>query len=350
MSALKLTPSPQPSHPLHTLRPRVAVEVGIRAAEPMRPLPGQPGMLFFGGSRRSGTTWVTGMLNAHPRIECRNEGWIFNDRGCSLPDWLNEKAIRAWADSPEARGTWLKDQTIDEAILAMRRAMLQALYRQAIAREGWKVYEDLRWVGDKTTLHFCTSADAIHAYFPDARFLHMLRDGRDVVVSDMFLYLRDAGFDDLSARGRRRCELAVAHFLHGRGPAMPLFDAEVLTKLAGDWARSVAGGQRARELFGPAFYQIRYESLVEDPRRIRSALEWLEVESHDDMVEHMVALGDFKRNAGGREPGQEDRAAEWRKGVVGDWRNYFTPADSALFKSLAGALLVELGYEKDLSW
>ncbi|MBY0262172.1 MAG: sulfotransferase, partial [Phycisphaerales bacterium] len=193
MTALKLATS------THPLRPRLALELGTRSAQALRPVPGQPGMLFFGGSRRSGTTWVAGMLNAHQRIECRNEGWIFNDLACSLPDWLNEWAIRAWAKSREAKGTWLKDQSVDEAILAMRRAMLQALYHQAIVREGWKSYEDLRWVGDKTTLHFCASADTIHAYFPDARFLHMLRDGRDVVVSDMFLLLRDSDFDGLSS-------------------------------------------------------------------------------------------------------------------------------------------------------
>lgn len=344
MTALRLSTS------VSSLRPSGVLAMDLKVAEAMRPLPGQPGMLFFGGSRRSGTTWVAGMLNAHPRLECRNEGWVFNDRGCSLPDWLNEPAIRAWGASREAQGTWLRGQSVDEAILVMRRAMLQALYRQAIIREGWKVYDDLRWVGDKTTLHLCTSADAIHAYFPDARFLHMLRDGRDVLVSDMFLLLRDGLFSSLSARGARHCERAAEHYLRRRGPAVPLFDEEVMIRLVGDWARSVAGGQRARELFGPAFYQLRYESLVADPRLIRPVLEWLGVESHDELVEHMVALGDFKRNADGREPGQEDRAAEWRKGIVGDWRTYFTPEDNAMFKSLAGALLVELGYERDLSW
>ena len=48
-----------------------------------------PTPLFFGAARRSGTTWLAGMLNAHPEMECRNEGWMFNDFGASFPQWLD---------------------------------------------------------------------------------------------------------------------------------------------------------------------------------------------------------------------------------------------------------------------
>ena len=56
------------------------------------------------------------MLNAHPQIECRNEGWMFNDFGASFPEWLDEGKVRAWAERREAKGTWLRDQTVEEAL------------------------------------------------------------------------------------------------------------------------------------------------------------------------------------------------------------------------------------------
>lgn len=39
-----------------------------------------------------------------------------------------------------------------------------------------------------------------------------------------------------------------------------------------------------------------------------------------------------------------------RKGIIGDWRNYFSGEHKRKFKEIAGELLVELGYENDLEW
>jgi len=63
-----------------------------------------------------------------------------------------------------------------------------------------------------------------------------------------------------------------------------------------------------------------------------------------------VAAHTFESLSGGRTPGQEDRTAEWRKGVVGDWRTYFTEETKERFKAMAGELLVELGYERGTGW
>jgi hypothetical protein len=294
------------------------------------------------------------MLNAHPRVECRNEGWVFNHRGNGLGTWIDEAKFRDWASYPEARGTWLKDVSVDSALTSMRRAMLLALYERAVVAEGWKTWENLAWAGEKTTMHLCTSAETVHGMFPDARFLHMLRDGRDVVVSDMFLLLKERSHHGLSARGVAHCEAVRAYYL--RPDADPrggpdLFCDDVLEYLAGEWALSVAGGARAAELYGPSFLQIRYERLRADTRAgVRAMLEWLGVESHDDMVEHLVNIGKFERHAGGRSPGQADPTSEWRKGVSGDWASYFTARDRAVFKSVAGSVLIETGYVEDRSW
>lgn len=306
---------------------------------------GGPGFLFFGGSRRSGTTWVAGMLNAHPEIECRNEAWVFNDLGCSFGSWLDEKRVRAWMGRKEARGTWLRHMSADDAVAVMRRSMLMGLYREAVEREKWKEWSKLKWVGDKTTMHFCTHAAEIHGLFPDAKFLHMVRDGRDVVVSDCFLLMREREYRGLSAKAVAEVERARAYHFEKKGLAAPLFGPALLEWLIGQWVESIAGGQKARELYGACgFFEVRYERLVEDPKRIGEVLEWLEVAHDAQTVERLVGIGVFEKHSGGRKRGEEDVQAEWRKGVAGDWRNYFTEADTALFKSMAGELVVELGY------
>lgn len=52
----------------------------------------------------------------------------------------------------------------------------------------------------------------------------------------------------------------------------------------------------------------------------------------------------------GRKPGEEDIQSHFRKGVVGDWKNYFTPKVKEVFLQRYGQLLIKTGYEKDLNW
>lgn len=58
----------------------------------------------------------------------------------------------------------------------------------------------------------------------------------------------------------------------------------------------------------------------------------------------------FKRLAGGRSKGSEDRTSHYRKGVPGDWANHFKPEHKTYFKDRYGDLLIKLGYEDDFEW
>ncbi len=52
----------------------------------------------------------------------------------------------------------------------------------------------------------------------------------------------------------------------------------------------------------------------------------------------------------GRFPGQENKKSFMRKGLVGDWHNYFTQEARELFAHYAGDELILLGYEQDQTW
>jgi hypothetical protein len=95
----------------------------------------------------------------------------------------------------------------------------------------------------------------------------------------------------------------------------------------------------------------RYEQLLSNPvqelRRIcweTSGRDISETKAHS-VVEEMS----FERQTG-RRPGQEDKASLARRGVVGDWRNYFSKEACQVFDRYAGDELVSLGYEKDRHW
>lgn len=68
------------------------------------------------------------------------------------------------------------------------------------------------------------------------------------------------------------------------------------------------------------------------------------------LLRRIIARNAFDRLSLGRLPGQENERHHYRKGVAGDWRNYFSPELTASFKDRYGDLLIELGYEKDYDW
>ena len=57
----------------------------------------------------------------------------------------------------------------------------------------------------------------------------------------------------------------------------------------------------------------------------------------------------FEKQAG-RIPGQGDPNSLMRKGIVGDWRNWFTREAGEVFDHYCGETLVRLGYEADRKW
>lgn len=118
-----------------------------------------------------------------------------------------------------------------------------------------------------------------------------------------------------------------------------------------DWREAVANGPEhpnrpgeKRGLF------LKYEDMLADCFGVmRRVFDHYEVRMSDEMVRMICAKHSFKK-ATGREPGQADAKSFNRKGISGDWQNHFTPEHIAAFKRVAGERLIELGYERDLSW
>jgi Sulfotransferase domain/Wzt C-terminal domain len=97
---------------------------------------------------------------------------------------------------------------------------------------------------------------------------------------------------------------------------------------------------------------IRYEDLLERDLDILVPVlrDRLGFDAPTEQIERTIVQARFEQMAGGRRRGQEDRSAHQRKGIAGDWKNCFTDRISRAFKMRYGALLIETGYEKNLSW
>lgn len=97
---------------------------------------------------------------------------------------------------------------------------------------------------------------------------------------------------------------------------------------------------------------IRYEDLLVNDVQIfeRVLIDQCEYPIPRPRLRRAVEARRFERMSKGRPPGEEDVTAHLRKGVAGDWRNYFTEPVKDAFKERWGELLVTAGYERSLDW
>jgi hypothetical protein len=97
---------------------------------------------------------------------------------------------------------------------------------------------------------------------------------------------------------------------------------------------------------------IRYEDLLERDVEILVPLltRRCPLGLPRSQVRESVLANRFARLTEGRTRGEEDVTSHERKGLAGDWRNYFTDRVTRDFKARYGDLLIATGYEKDLSW
>jgi hypothetical protein len=72
------------------------------------------------------------------------------------------------------------------------------------------------------------------------------------------------------------------------------------------------------------------------------------IHASSELVLGTVYAQRFELWTGGRMRGAEDVMNHYRKGIAGDWVNYFTPDHVEEFNSQFGDLLIRLGYEESL--
>lgn len=101
----------------------------------------------------------------------------------------------------------------------------------------------------------------------------------------------------------------------------------------------------------PGVVEAKYEHLRENPAAEvgRIVQELTGSAPRDSDVIQACTRFSFEAQSG-RAPGDEQRSDYLRKGIVGDWRTYFTQRACETFKQQFGDALIELGYERDHNW
>ena len=101
---------------------------------------------------------------------------------------------------------------------------------------------------------------------------------------------------------------------------------------------------------------IRYEDCLKDAgKQLIKIMRHLDKTIDFVLINDTVSKTSFKsitkeKYGVSRVAGDADNSNFHRKGVAGDWENYFSRESCELFNKLEGRILVELGYEHDENW
>jgi protein-tyrosine sulfotransferase len=262
--------------------------------------------IVLGGCGRSGTTLVRMMLDSHRRICCGPESSLFRRRAIDA-DWLADRfglpraAVTAIRDAARSRPDFVEAF----AGLCMRQA--------GTARWAEKTPRNIARIGE------------IFRCFPSARFVHVLRDGRDVACS-------------LRTHPRHRV-------VDGR--LVPTGIRRPIAGCARRWVRDIEGSRR---WWGdPRFRTVRYEDLVLNPRPVLEGLMTFLGERWDEaMLSHAAADSPFRDAT--RFAQSPEALGAVSTASLGRWQRDLDARDRRIFKRIAGPLLVELGYARDDGW
>lgn len=262
-------------------------------------------MIVIGGCPRSGTTLLRRLLDEHPNIVCGPE------TSALLP-------VRPSA----AELAFSYDLGADEvaALLAGARSQsgfVVAFFELVAARRGKG-----RWA-EKTPLNVRHVA-WIFRHFPNARFIHVLRDGRDVVCS-----LRSH---------------PVRRFVDGAWTSVP--QNRTVAACIRQWLTLTGEGMPWRA--DPRYLEVRYEDLVNDPEATMRRVMAFVGEQFD---EAWLAARLAAQSAGsGAAPAKPNAAGTISTGSIGRWRRDLSPAEIALIRERATPRLIALGYESNRDW
>lgn len=287
-----------------------------------------PPMPVIVGAPRSGTTLLRFMLDSHPELAIPPEtGFLRVGPELIRHGVSAEGFFRAVVDFPESFPAW-DDFGIGQDEFRAALASLEPFTVADGFRTFYRLYAERsgknRW-GDKTPLHSKSMVE-IREVLPEARFIHIIRDGRDVALS-----LRGMWFSP-----GEEMEVQAAHWR--------------------DWVNAARESGRGRS----DYLEVSYESLVRQPQGvIEGVCSFIGLDFAPVMLDYhnrtSARLKEHKtryRADGSILVTHEMRLEQMRLTTrppdtsrISGWKTAMSPEDRKRFEAIAGDLLRELGYE-----
>jgi protein-tyrosine sulfotransferase len=265
--------------------------------------------VIIGGSPRSGTTLLRVMLDSHKNI------YIGPETGLLYTNLLNNNKLGKISTqldvSPE------KIRSIKKESLSNIQ-FIDSLFTHLQQKAGKH-----RW-GEKSPRNV-TVIGRLFKYFPESRFIHIIRDGRDVACS-------------------------LRHFPKHKivdGNIVKLDTNNPIDQCISTWIHNVKLGLAWRS--DPRYLEIKYEDLVSNPKHtMTDVLDFIDEPWDEDVLNYYLvdsatrSIDKIPQNIRARKPIDKSALARWKRDL--------SKEEQELFKKMAGDLLVELGYEQDSGW
>jgi Sulfotransferase family len=291
---------------------------------------------FIVGADRSGTTMLRLMINEHPALHVPRESWFLIDLMNELPldSPLSERQVRRAFDIITTRFRWKdwdwKDWEVEHAnrelwdrLAPLHEPCLSDLIDAAFSLSSERSGK-YRW-GDKTP-EYVKEIDRLHTVFPRARFIHIIRDGRDTHLSLMFWGIRSRNYSEMWGLRSRAFFENAKH-----------------------WADPVAAGiESGRRLPRGLYLEIAYEDVVlKTEQTLGKVCQFLDVPYSPKMLE-------FYKNAGETLSGWEQKIhyKTFRPPSSDDvfkWRREMNMLDLIAFEAIAGCTMDKANQVREFS-
>jgi len=270
--------------------------------------------LFIIGSPRSGTTMLQILLASHPQVASTVEQTLFQHY---IQPWLDTWGTEERNIKERGWELGLPILWKEEEFVAFLREFLVRAYEKILALKPGATHLLDKHPG------YSAHVRTIKRFLPQARFIHIIRDGRDVAASTV-----------------------AAHAKMGFGPAN-------VAGAALKWKRFL-GAARDASQFGADYLELRYEHFLENKTDVYArVLDFCALPATAEWIQETVEANTFeKMKERGASPDPTTRLSEKRyhRGTAGGWREDFSAWDRFEFDQLAGDLLCELGYAQPGWW
>jgi len=298
----------------------------------------QQSPVFIGGTGRSGTTLLTRILDLHPAIAAiKWESHFMVDKDglpgiidhgkqalpafmeqMKGPWWnrkihnLNSKPYRAGLADDISESVFLKAlETFEKAILNSEnrddRLEISRNFINTIITGFLAGKKKVRWA-EKTPQN-SIMVDSLLELFPEAKFINVIRDGRDVVVSMVGRQIWPIPDNTRITKVRKKRRVTVKN-------------ASIY------WREYLSFALNLVSTYPEHCLNVRFESLLQEPQK------------------ELARIAAFL----GEEPSPDWNTCQLHLENTGLWKKCFSPDIKKTFKKHAGKLLIETGYEKNDNW
>ena len=279
--------------------------------------------LFIVGCQRSGTGLLRRIIEAHPSIAMTREthwipSWFEKRKGVTPEGLITPELVTLLLAYPRFIRLEISGKELQGLITPGEPVSYSSFITGIFDLYGKAQGKTL--VGDKDP-RYVRNVSTLHALFPKARFIHLIRDGRDVCLSFI--------------NWRKTRSKTIGH-------KISTWNQHPVATAALWWKWHVQLGLEARSLLGPElYYEIRYESLVANPgAECEKLCAFLDVPYDDAMLRFHEGR---TRNVSG--PIANEPCLPITPGLR-DWKSQMPAEHIEQFEAAAGDLLDELGYER----